>query len=62
MFLPLAHKCLFSVAPAFQTVAKFTKFCKKTIFLHALSLRKKVKPSVLADSEDQEKISCFSIF
>ena len=47
------------MTPAFQTVAKFTQFWQKIIFLHALALRKKVMPSVLADSEDQEKIRCF---
>ena len=48
---------------AFQAVAKFTQFWPKIIFLHALALRKKVMPSTLADSEDQEKFSCvmFSI-
>ena len=43
----------------FQTMAKFTKFWQKILFLYALALRKKVMPSVLADSEDQEKFSCF---
>ena len=44
---------------AFHTVAKFTRFWQKIIIFHALALRKKVIPSVLADSEDQEKFSCF---
>ena len=47
------------MTPAFQTVAKFIQFWQKIIFLHALALRKKVMPGVLADSEDQEKFSCF---
>ena len=47
------------MTPAFQTVAKFTQFWQKIIFLHALALRKKVMPSVLADPEDQEKFRCF---
>ena len=47
------------MTPEFQTDAKFTQFWQKILFLYALALRKKVMPSVLADSEDQEIFSCF---
>ena len=45
--------------PEFQTVAKFTQFWQKIIFLIVLALRKIVTPSVLADSEDRVIFSCF---
>ena len=46
----------------FQTVAKFTQFWQKIIFLHVHALRKKVIPNVLADSEDQKKNQLFHVF
>ena len=41
------------MTPAFQTVAKFTQFWQKIIFLHALAPRKKVMPIFFADSESE---------